>query len=131
MLEGLSSSLQKAMGRLRGKGKLSEADVAEAMREVRLALLAADVNVKVVRDFVERVRERAVGQDVQKSLTPGQQVVRIVYEELTELMGGSQARIQMASKPLLSLCSLACRVRGRRRLSPNSRCRFASTNIDR
>ncbi|GEO25163.1 signal recognition particle protein [Alicyclobacillus acidoterrestris] len=99
MLEGLSSSLQKAMGRLRGKGKLSEADVAEAMREVRLALLAADVNVKVVRDFVERVRERAVGQDVQKSLTPGQQVVRIVYEELTELMGGSQARIQMASKP--------------------------------
>ncbi|MFB5191526.1 signal recognition particle protein [Alicyclobacillus fastidiosus] len=99
MLEGLSSSLQKAMGRLRSKGKLTEADVAEAMREVRLALLAADVNVKVVRDFVERVRERAVGQDVQKSLTPGQQVIRIVYEELTELMGGTQSRIQMASKP--------------------------------
>lgn len=99
MLEGLSSSLQKALGKLRSKGKLTESDVAEAMREVRLALLAADVNVKVVRDFVSRVRERAVGQDVQKSLTPGQQVVKIVYDELTELMGGTQARIQMAAKP--------------------------------
>lgn len=99
MLEGLSSSLQKALGKLRSKGKLTEPDVQEAMREVRLALLAADVNVKVVRDFVERVRERAVGQDVQKSLTPGQQVIKIVYEELTELMGGTQARIQMAAKP--------------------------------
>ncbi|WAH35468.1 signal recognition particle protein [Alicyclobacillus dauci] len=99
MLEGLSSSLQKALGKLRSKGKLTESDVQEAMREVRLALLAADVNVKVVRDFVARVRERAVGQDVQKSLTPGQQVIKIVYEELTELMGGTQARIQMAAKP--------------------------------
>lgn len=99
MLEGLSSSLQKALGKLRSKGKLTENDVQEAMREVRLALLAADVNVKVVRDFVARVRERAVGQDVQKSLTPGQQVVKIVYEELTELMGGTQSRIQMAAKP--------------------------------
>lgn len=99
MLESLSNSLQSALSRLRGKGKLSDADVQTAMREVRLALLAADVNVKVVRDFVERVRERAVGQDVQKSLTPGQQVVKIVYEELTELMGGEQAKIQMAAKP--------------------------------
>ncbi|TDY46587.1 signal recognition particle subunit FFH/SRP54 (srp54) [Alicyclobacillus sacchari] len=99
MLESLSNSLQSALNRLRGKGRLTEADVQEAMREIRLALLAADVNVKVVRDFVNRVRERAVGQDLQKSLTPGQQVVKIVYEELTELMGGAQARIQMASKP--------------------------------
>jgi signal recognition particle subunit SRP54 len=99
MLEGLSSSLQKALGKLKGKGKLSEEDVQVAMREVRLALLAADVNVKVVKQFVDKVRERAVGQDVQKSLTPGQQVVKIVYEELTELMGGTQARVKMAAKP--------------------------------
>src|SRR5579875_215242 len=99
MLESLSNSLQSALNRLRGKGRLTEADVQEAMREIRLALLAADVNVKVVRDFVNRVRERAVGQDLQKSLTPGQQVVKIVYEELTELMGGTQARIKMAPKP--------------------------------
>lgn len=99
MLEGLSSSLQKALGKLRSKGKLTESDVQESMREVRLALLAADVNVKVVRDFVDRVRERAVGQDVQKSLTAGQQIIKIVHEELTELMGGQQARIQMAAKP--------------------------------
>jgi signal recognition particle subunit SRP54 len=99
MLESLSSSLQKALDRLRGKGKLTEEDVQAAMREVRLALLAADVNVKVVRDFVEKVRERAVGQEVQRSLTPGQQVVKIVYEELTALMGGSQERLRMAPKP--------------------------------
>lgn len=99
MLEGLSSSLQKALSKLRSKGRLSEDDVALAMREVRMALLAADVNVRVVKQFVERVRDRAVGQDVQKSLTPGQQVVKIVYEELTELMGGEQARVKMAAKP--------------------------------
>ncbi|MCL6598795.1 MAG: signal recognition particle protein [Alicyclobacillus macrosporangiidus] len=99
MLEGISSSLQKALGKLRSKGKLTEEDVQTAMREVRLALLAADVNVKVVKQFVDRVRERAVGQEVQKSLTPGQQVVKIVYEELTELMGGSQERLRMAAKP--------------------------------
>jgi signal recognition particle subunit SRP54 len=99
MLEGISSSLQKALGKLRSKGKLTEDDVQAAMREVRLALLAADVNVKVVKQFVDRVRERAIGQEVQKSLTPGQQVVKIVYEELTELMGGSQERLRMAAKP--------------------------------
>ncbi|MCL6626687.1 MAG: signal recognition particle protein, partial [Alicyclobacillus shizuokensis] len=99
MLDGLSNSLQKALGRLKGKGKLTEQDVQAAMREVRLALLAADVNVQVVRQFVDRVRERAVGQEVQKSLTPGQQVVKIVHDELTQLMGGEQARLNMASRP--------------------------------
>lgn len=99
MFEALSSSLQKALSKLRSKGKLTEEDVALAMREVRLALLAADVNVKVIKQFVDRVRERAVGVDVQNSLTPGQQVVKIVYEELTELMGGEQAKIKMAAKP--------------------------------
>lgn len=99
MLESLSNSLQKALSRLKGKGLLTEEDVQAAMREVRLALLAADVNVKVVKQFVDRVRERAVGLEVLKSLTPGQQVVKIVYEELTDLMGGEQARIKMAAKP--------------------------------
>lgn len=99
MLEGLSNSLQKALGKLKSKGKLTAEDVQSAMREVRLALLAADVNVKVVKEFVDRVRNRAVGQEVQKSLTPGQQVVKIVYEELTELMGGTESRLNLAAKP--------------------------------
>ncbi|MCL6637299.1 MAG: signal recognition particle protein [Alicyclobacillus sp.] len=99
MLENLSNSLQKALDRLRGKGKLTEDDVQAAMREVRLALLAADVNVKVVKQFVDRVRDRAIGQEVQRSLTPAQQVVKIVHEELTDLMGGSQERLRMASQP--------------------------------
>ncbi len=99
MLEALSSSLQKALSKLKSKGKLTEDDVQTAMREIRLALLAADVNVKVVKQFVDKVRERAVGQEVQKSLTPGQQVVKIVYEELTSLMGGAGERLKMAAKP--------------------------------
>ena len=99
MLEGLSNNLQKALSKLKSKGKLTESDVQEAMREVRLALLAADVNVRIVKQFVDKVRERAIGQDVQKSLTPGQQVVKIVHEELAELMGGSEERLRMAAKP--------------------------------
>ncbi len=99
VFEGLSNSLQKALGKLKSKGKLTDEDVQSAMREVRLALLAADVNVKVVKDFVERVRERSIGQEVQKSLTPGQQVVKIVHDELTALMGGEEARLNMAPKP--------------------------------
>ncbi|WP_212981806.1 signal recognition particle receptor subunit alpha, partial [Bacillus paramobilis] len=86
--EGLADRLQQTMQKIRGKGKVSEADVKEMMREVRLALLEADVNFKVVKDFVKRVSERAVGQDVMTSLTPGQQVIKVVQEELTELMGG-------------------------------------------
>jgi signal recognition particle subunit SRP54 len=97
--EGLANRLQEAFNRLRGKGKLTESDVKEAMREVRLALLEADVNFKVVKDFVEKVRERAIGQEVLQSLTPGQHVIKIVNEELTELMGGTQAKIAVAQKP--------------------------------
>ncbi|MCR1808423.1 signal recognition particle receptor subunit alpha, partial [Stenotrophomonas geniculata] len=78
--EGLADRLQQTMQKIRGKGKVSEADVKEMMREVRLALLEADVNFKVVKDFVKRVSERAVGQDVMKSLTPGQQVIKVVQE---------------------------------------------------
>ena len=96
--EGLADRLQQTMQKSK-KGKVSEADVKEMMREVRLALLEADVNFKVVKDFVKRVSERAVGQDVMKSLTPGQQVIKVVQEELTELMGGEQSKIAVANKP--------------------------------
>jgi len=97
--EGLADRLQKTMQKIRGKGKVSEADVKEMMREVRLALLYADVNLKVVKDFIKKVSERAVGQEVMKSLTPGQQVIKVVKEELTELMGGEQSKIAVSPKP--------------------------------
>ena len=95
--EGLTEKLNAAFKRLRGKGRLTENDVREAMREVRLALLEADVSYKVVKEFVAGVTERAVGSDVLDSLTPAQQVVKIVNEELTKLMGGSGAKIAMAN----------------------------------
>ena len=97
--EGLADRLQSTMQKIRGKGKVTEADVKEMMREVRLALLEADVNFKVVKEFVNKVSERAVGQEVLKSLTPGQQVIKVVKEELTELMGGEQSKIAVANKP--------------------------------
>ena len=95
--EGLTEKLNAAFKRLRGKGRLTENDVREAMREVRLALLEADVSYKVVKEFVASVTERAVGSDVLDSLTPAQQVVKIVNEELTSLMGGANAKIAMAN----------------------------------
>ncbi|WP_210363794.1 signal recognition particle protein [Bacillus sp. REN3] len=97
--EGLADRLQNTMQKIRGKGKVTEADVKEMMREVRLALLEADVNFKVVKDFVKRVTERAIGQEVVKSLTPGQQVIKVVKEELTELMGGEQSKIAASNRP--------------------------------
>ncbi|AJD90971.1 signal recognition particle protein Srp54 [Jeotgalibacillus malaysiensis] len=97
--EGLAERLQGSIQKIRGKGKVSEADVKEMMREVRLALLEADVNFKVVKSFVKQVSERAVGQEVMQSLTPGQQVIKVVKEELTELMGGEQSQIAVAKKP--------------------------------
>ena len=97
--EGLSEKLSAAFKRLRGKGRLSESDVREAMREVRLALLEADVSYKVVKDFTAAVTERCVGSDVLDSLTPAQQVIKIVNEELTSLMGGTNAKLTMASRP--------------------------------
>ncbi|WP_258361095.1 signal recognition particle protein [Moorella sulfitireducens (nom. illeg.)] len=95
----LADKLQETFKKLRGKGKLTEADVTAAMREIRLALLEADVNFKVVKDFINRVKERAVGQEVMASITPGQQVVKIVHEELTALMGGSESKINWAGQP--------------------------------
>lgn len=99
IFEGLAEKLQGTLGKLKGKGKLNEKDVKDAMREVKLALLEADVNFKVVKEFINKVKERAVGQDVMESLTPGQHVIKIVNEELTDLMGNVQSKISFASKP--------------------------------
>ena len=97
--EGLSEKLNAAFRRLRGKGRITEADVKEAMKEVRLALLDADVSYSVVKEFVAKVTERAVGADVLESLTPAQQIIKIVNEELTLLMGGGSEKLNMASHP--------------------------------
>src|SRR5699024_8054064 len=97
--EGLGERLQSTMDRIKGKGKVTESDVKLMMREVRLALLEADVNFKVVKQFVNDVKERALGSAVMESLTPGQQVIKIVQEELTSLMGGEKQKINLAQKP--------------------------------
>jgi len=99
MLEALTERLGAVFTRLAGRGRLSESDVNEVAREVRIALLEADVNLAVAKDFVARVKERAVGADVLASLTPAQSVVKIVHEELVSLMGGAQARLQFADAP--------------------------------
>lgn len=108
MLSSLSERLQETFRRLRGRGKLTETEVNEALRSLRLALLEADVNFRVVKSFVDRVKERAVGQEVLSSLTPAQQVVKIVHEELTRLMGGASSQLQTASEPptIILLCGL-------------------------
>ncbi|EMR07544.1 hypothetical protein C772_00560 [Bhargavaea cecembensis DSE10] len=97
--EGLGERLQQTLQKIKGKGKVTEADVKEMMREVRFALIEADVNLKVVKEFVKKVSERAVGSDVMESLTPGQQVVKIVRDELADLMGGEAETITFAKKP--------------------------------
>ena len=99
MLDSLTNRLTGIFDRLRGYGRLTEENIVEALREVRVALLEADVNFKVVKGFIDRVREKAIGQDVLKSLTPGQQVVKVVLNELTELLGGSGHRLAMAPDP--------------------------------
>lgn len=108
VFESLSEKLQNALGKLKGKGKLSEKDVDVAMREVRLALLEADVNFKVVKDFIKTVKERAIGIEVMESLTPGQQVVKIVNEELTNLMGEKEVKLNFSSTPptVILMCGL-------------------------
>lgn len=108
MFDSLSEKLQGVFQRLRNRGRITEADVNEAMREVRLALLEADVHYKVVKDFVARVREKAVGSDVLESLSPAQQVIKIVNDELIALLGGEDTRVQLAPTPptILMLCGL-------------------------
>ncbi|HZG36069.1 MAG TPA: signal recognition particle protein [Gaiellaceae bacterium] len=103
MFDTLSDKLQATLGDLRGRGRLDEDTISKAMREIRLALLEADVNFEVVKTFVKSVRERATGQDVLKSLTPGQQVVKIVHEELTELMGTGDSRLAFGRPPTVIL----------------------------
>ncbi|HLI02390.1 MAG TPA: signal recognition particle receptor subunit alpha, partial [Acidimicrobiales bacterium] len=99
MFESLTDRFDAVFSRLRGKGRLSEADVDQALREIRLALLQADVNLRVVRDFVSRVREQLVGTDLSQSLTPGQQVVKVVHDELRNILGGETLKVTYASRP--------------------------------
>ena len=105
VFESLSDKLQNTLSKLTGKGKLSEKDIDAAMREVRLALLEADVNFKVVKSFVKKVKERSLGQEVMESLTPGQQVIKIVNDELKKLMGETEAKIDFSKKPTVILMS--------------------------
>ncbi|MGE5552363.1 MAG: signal recognition particle protein [Betaproteobacteria bacterium] len=106
--ENLTARLAETFRRLRGKGRLTEADVDAALREVRVALLEADVNLRVAKDFIARVRERAVGRDILESLTPAQQVIKVVYDELVALLGGIQARLGQAGRgpTVIMLCGL-------------------------
>ena len=103
--EGLSEKLNGVFKRLKSRGKLSEADVKEAMREVKMALLEADVSYKVVKDFIAKVTERSVGEEVLKSLTPGQQVIKIVNDELIKLMGEANSKIKQHTLQSLRRCS--------------------------
>ena len=97
--EGLSSRLQEITRKLRGKARITESDLKEMLREVKLALLEADVNYKIVKEFISTIQEKALGQDVMKSLTPGQQVVKIVKDELVELLGGTESKVQFTPNP--------------------------------
>ena len=97
--EGLSSRLQEITRKIRGKARITESDLKEMLREVKLALLEADVNYKIVKDFIATIQEKALGQDVLKSLTPGQQVVKVVKDELVELLGGTESRINFTPNP--------------------------------
>lgn len=99
MLDALSDKFEKILKKLRGQGVLSEQNIAEALKEVRLALLEADVNFKIVKDFIERVRQKAIGQEVLQSLTPGHQVVKVVWDELCEMMGRERAGLALSSQP--------------------------------
>ena len=91
--EGLSSRLQEITRKLKGKARITDSDLKEMLREVKLALLEADVNYKIVKEFIANIQEKALGQDVLKSLTPGQQVVKIVKDELVELLGGTESKV--------------------------------------
>lgn len=107
IFESLSEKLQNSLSKLTGKGRLTEKDIDLAMREVKLALLEADVNFKVVKDFIKKVKERSLGQDVLESLTPGQQVIKIVNEELKNIMGTGESKLDLSKKPtVIMMCGL-------------------------
>src|SRR2546422_5369639 len=99
MFDSLSGKLQNVFRNLRGLGKISESNVADSLREVRMALLDADVNFKVARDFIERVKEKAIGQQVIQSIQPGQQVVKVIHDELIELLGSQNTGLQLSGNP--------------------------------
>src|SRR2546421_8789422 len=99
MFDTLSGKLQNAFKNLRGLGKISEANVSDALREVRLALLDADVNFKIVRDFIEKVKVKSLGQEVIQSIQPGQQIIKIIYDELVALLGSANAALELKGQP--------------------------------
>src|SRR5277367_1898313 len=99
MFDTLSGKLQNAFKNLRGLGKISESNVADSLREVRLALLEADVNFKVARDFIERVKTKSIGEEVIQSIQPGQQIIKIIHDELVELLGSANASLQLSGNP--------------------------------
>ena len=99
MFDSLSSKLQDAFRNLRGLGKISEDNIGDSLREVRLALLEADVNFKVARDFIERVKTKSIGQEVVQSIQPGQQIIKIIHDELVDLLGSSNASLQLSGNP--------------------------------
>src|SRR5690242_18268893 len=99
MFDAISSKLQNAFRNLRGLGKISEENIGESLREVRMALLEADVNFKVARDFIERVKQKSLGQEVIQSVHPGQQIIKIIHDELVELLGSSNASLQISGNP--------------------------------
>src|SRR5499427_5576906 len=99
MFDSLSSKLQNAFRNLRGLGKISEANVGDSLREVRMALLDADVNFKVARDFIERVKEKSIGQEVVQSIQPGQQIIKIIHDEMVELLGSENQGLQLSGNP--------------------------------
>ena len=119
MFDSLTDKLSSIFKKLRGHGKLSEQNISEALKEVRLALLEADVNFKVVKDFIERIRIRAVGQEVLGSLTPAQQVVKVVHEELISLMGGSGAGLNLSFKPPIPIMLVGLQGSGKQLLRGN------------
>src|SRR6266404_7812718 len=99
MFDSLSSKLENAFRNLRGLGKISETNVGDSLREVRLALLEADVNFKVARDFIEHVRAKSLGQDVVQSIQPGQQIIKIIHDELVDLLGATNAGLHLSGNP--------------------------------
>src|SRR5438067_1674525 len=99
MFDSLSSKLESAFKNLRGLGKISESNVVDSLREVRQALLEADVNFKVARDFIERVRSKSIGQEVVQSIQPGQQIIKIIHDEMVDLLGATNAGLQLTGNP--------------------------------
>ena len=122
MFDALSDRLDGIFSKLRSRGRLTERDVDEVSREIRLALLEADVNVRVVKSFIGRVKERAVGAELSKALDPGQQFIKIVHEELVETLGGTTGKLTMSPKPpTVADARRACRAPERRPPRPSSR----------